>query len=75
MTANDDKRMQLINSIEPYAYGRNKEIIHKKEEITCIGITKHYSTIKNVTIMMLQKKTYTNISQIGHEFIIIHTEY
>ena len=48
MTANDDKRMQLINSIEAYAYGTNKEIIHKKEEITCIGITKHYSTIKNV---------------------------
>ena len=57
MTANDDKRMHLINSIEAYAYGTNKEIIHKKEEITCIGITKHYSTIKNVTMMMLQKKT------------------
>ena len=30
LTANDDKRIQAIDSIETFAYRTNKEIMHKK---------------------------------------------
>ena len=33
LSANHDKRIQSIDSIETYAYKSNKEIINKKEEI------------------------------------------
>ena len=41
LSANDDKRIQSINSIETYAYGTNEELIHQKEEIKCNNIIKH----------------------------------
>ena len=31
LSANDDKRMQSIDSIETYAYITNEEIIHRKQ--------------------------------------------
>ena len=31
LSANDDKRMQSIDSIEAYAYITNEEIIHRKQ--------------------------------------------
>ena len=34
-TSHDDKRMQSIDLIETYAYGMNKDIVGKKEEIKC----------------------------------------
>ena len=42
LSANDDKRMQSINSIERYAYVTNNEIIHRKEDIKCNNIIKQY---------------------------------
>ena len=39
-SANDDKRIQLIDLIE--TYGTSEEIIHKKEEFKFISIIKQY---------------------------------
>ena len=33
--------MQLIDSIETYAYGMNKDLVCKKEGIKCNNIVKH----------------------------------
>ena len=38
ISSNDDKRMQSIDSIETYAYGRSKDLVSKKEEIKCNAI-------------------------------------
>ena len=35
LSAKDDKRIQLIDSIETYAYGIKKYLICKNEEIKC----------------------------------------
>ena len=32
LSANDDKRIQSIDSIETYSYGTNREIIHRKKK-------------------------------------------
>ena len=40
LSANDDKKMQTIDSIETNAYGTNEEIVHKKEEIKSINVRK-----------------------------------
>ena len=37
-SANNDKRKQLIDSIETYAYGTSKNLICKKGEIKCTDI-------------------------------------
>ena len=42
LSLNDDKRMQSIDSIETYAYGMNKNVVCKKEEIKCNNIIKQY---------------------------------
>ena len=55
MSANDDKKMQTIDSIETYAYGTNEEIVHKKEEIKSIKVRKQCKKIVAMTI--LQEKT------------------
>ena len=34
--------MQLVDSIETYAYGSSKDLICKKEKIKCNNITKQY---------------------------------
>ena len=44
LSANDDKKIQLLDSIETYAYGTNKNILLKNEKI------KHNSIIKNTKI-------------------------
>ena len=33
LSLNDDKIIQSIDSIETYPYGRNKDLVYKKEEI------------------------------------------
>ena len=75
LSANDDKRIQSIDSIKRYVYGTNKELIHKREEIKCINIIKQYK--KWSTMTMLQKKTHTQkkIIQISLKFLTIHTEH
>ena len=35
MSANDDKRIQSIDSIETYASETTKDLVPKKEEIKC----------------------------------------
>ena len=42
LSSNDDKRMQLIDSIETYAYGSRKDLLSKKEDIKCNNIIKRY---------------------------------
>ena len=32
LSANDDKRIQSIDSIETYSYGTNREIIHRRKK-------------------------------------------
>ena len=34
--------MQSIDPIETYAYGTNKDLVSKKEEINCSNIIKRY---------------------------------
>ena len=54
MSASNDQRIQLIDSIETYVYGTNEEIIHRKEEIKCTNAIKQYE--EWLTITKLQKK-------------------
>ena len=39
MSANDDKRMKPIDSIEIYTYGTKTDLLCKKEEIKCYNVT------------------------------------
>ena len=43
--------MQLVDSIETYAYGTSKDLVSEKEEIKCNNIIKRYK--KLLTLMML----------------------
>ena len=43
--------MQLIDSIETYAYGTSKDLVSDKEETKCNNIRKPYK--KLLTLMML----------------------
>ena len=42
LSANDDKRIQLMDSIEPYTYGTSIDLVSKKEEIKCNNSIKQY---------------------------------
>ena len=42
LNANDDKRIQSIDSIAPYAYRTNKDLVCKKEDIKRNNIIKQY---------------------------------
>ena len=37
--------MQSIDSIETYAYGMNKDLVCRKEEIECYNIIKQYKIV------------------------------
>ena len=37
--------MQSTDSIEAYAYGMNKDLVCKKEEIECNNIIKQYKSV------------------------------
>ena len=41
-SSNNDKIMQLIDSIERYAYGTSEDLVSEKEEIKCNNIIKWY---------------------------------
>ena len=43
--------MQLIDSIQTYAYGTNKDLVSDKEEIKCNNKINRYK--KSSTLMML----------------------
>ena len=38
MSANDDKRIRSIDSIETYAHGTSKDLVCKKEKTKCNNI-------------------------------------
>ena len=42
LSSNNNKRMLSIDSIEPYAYGRSKDLILKKEKIKRNNIIKQH---------------------------------
>ena len=39
---NDDQKMQSIDSVETYAYGKSKDLVSEKEEIKFSNIIKQY---------------------------------
>ena len=41
----DDKRIEFIDSIETYAYGKNKDLVYMKEEIKCMNRIKQYKNV------------------------------
>ena len=41
-SSNNDKIMQLIDSIERYAYGTSEDLVSEKEEIKCNNTIKWY---------------------------------
>ena len=43
LSSNDDKYMQLIDSVETYAYETRKDLVSEKEEIKCNNIIKRYN--------------------------------
>ena len=45
LSSNDDKRIQLIDSIEVYAYGTSKDLVKKKVQIKCNNIIKQYKNV------------------------------
>ena len=51
LSSNDDKRIQLIDSIETDTYRTSKDLVSEKEEIKCIVIIKRYK--KRLTLIML----------------------
>ena len=42
LSTNDNKTIQLIDSIEIYAYGMNKKIIHENEDVKCSNIIRQF---------------------------------
>ena len=45
LSSNDDKIMQLIDSIETYPWELNKNLLCKKEETECNKIIKQYENV------------------------------
>ena len=43
LSANADKRIQSVDSIETYAYGTSKGLVCKTEEIKCSNTIKQYN--------------------------------
>ena len=64
--------MKSIDLTETYGDETRKDLVSEKEGIKCNKKIKQHK--KRLTLMMLQKKTLKNIIQIGHKFLIIHTE-
>ena len=42
LSANDDKRIQSIDSTETYAYRTSKDLVSEKDEIKCKNIIQQY---------------------------------
>ena len=45
LSSNDYKRIEFIDSIETYAYGKNKDLVYMKEEIKCNNRIKQYKNV------------------------------
>ena len=46
LSANDDKRIQLIDSMQTYAYHRRRYLVCKKEEMRCYNVIKQCKNVK-----------------------------
>ena len=46
LSANDDKRIQLIDSMQTYAYDRRRYLVYKKEEMRCYNVIKQCKNVK-----------------------------
>ena len=42
LSANEDKKIESIDSIETYVYGTSKYLVSEKEEIKCNNIIRQY---------------------------------
>ena len=45
LSANNDKRIQSIDSIDSNIYGMSEDLICRKEEIKCKDIIKQYKNV------------------------------
>ena len=66
--------MQLIDSLETYAYETIKDLASEKEEIKC-NYNKAMQKKKKINFDDVIKENIKNIMQISHKFLIIYTEY
>ena len=66
LISNDDKRLQTFDGITTYPYGTNTFKVCENEML---------SKYKWSILMITKMKTKHSITQIGHTFQIIHTEY
>ena len=58
LSLNDDKRMESIDSIETYGYGKSKDLVNRKEEIKCNNIIKR---CKNDELTLFIKENIKHI--------------
>ena len=65
--------MQSIDSIEAYVHRTSKGSVSDKEEIKCKDIIKGKKN--DYCLRYCKGKHKKNIIQIGHKFLIIHTDY
>ena len=61
LSANHDKRTQSSDSIETYAYGTSKEIMHKKEKMKCKIIKQNNNNNNNNYLWLCYKRKYKRI--------------
>ena len=66
--------MQLIDSLETYAYETIKDLVSEKEEIKC-NYNKAMQKKKKNNFDDVIKENIKKIMQISHKFLIIYTEY
>ena len=57
-----DKRMQLIDSIETYAYGRSKDLVSEKKWLTSMMLQKELKKTSK-----LSKNSWTSIQNINDQ--------
>ena len=69
--------MQLIDSLETYAYETIKDLVSEKEEIKCNynKAMQKKKKKKKINFDDVIKENIKNIMQISHKFLIIYTEY
>ena len=67
------KKIQTIDSIETYAYGKSKDLVCKREEIKCSNIRKQYKN--DYLRLRYNRKHKRRQSKLATKFLIIHTEY
>ena len=65
MSANDDNGIQSVDSKETYAYGKNKDLVCKKENIKYNNIIKQYQ--KQLTEVSASRKTDSLFNLISHQ--------